>query len=135
MDGLASVTAYEVAPFGIETSIVVPGAYSSGTEHFANAGHPADAGTVAAYARVAALLDQIQERLLALVPEGSDAQGVADEIARIVGLPAGTRPARSVVDPIDDGARAVIDVMVERRRAFLTRLGLEQLLHPIPATA
>lgn len=130
MDGLAAVTAYEVAPFGIETSMVVPGAYTSGTEHFANAGHPADTDTVAAYAPIAGLLDQIQERLLALTPEDADVRRVADEIARVVGLPVGTRPMRTVVDPIDDGAGAVIEVMVERRIAFMQRLGLEQLLHP-----
>jgi NAD(P)-dependent dehydrogenase (short-subunit alcohol dehydrogenase family) len=133
MDGLAAVTAYEVAPLGIETAMVVPGAFTSGTEHFANAGHPADGETVAAYAAIAGLLDQIQQRLEALTPADADVQAVADEIARVVDLPAGERPMRTVVDPIDDGAGAVIDVMVERRTAFMGRLGLEQMLHPVAA--
>jgi NAD(P)-dependent dehydrogenase (short-subunit alcohol dehydrogenase family) len=130
MDGLASVTAYEVAPFGIETSMVVAGAFTSGTEHFSNAGHPADEATSDAYARVAGLLGETQERLQALTPPDTDVQRVADEITRIVDLPTGTRPMRSVVDPIDDGAGAVIDVMIERRAAFMRRLGLEALLRP-----
>ncbi|MGV9628009.1 hypothetical protein [Streptomyces sp. NPDC003487] len=30
-------------PFGIDTAIVVPGAFTTGTSHLANAGAPADA--------------------------------------------------------------------------------------------
>jgi NAD(P)-dependent dehydrogenase (short-subunit alcohol dehydrogenase family) len=130
MDALASVTAYEVAPFGIETSMVVPGAYTSGTSHFANAGHPADEAVVASYQRIASVMDHIQTRLEELTPADADVQKVADEITRVVGLPAGSRPMRTVIDPIDDGAAAVLDVMVERRTAFMNRLGLEQMLHP-----
>nr|WP_238858246.1 SDR family NAD(P)-dependent oxidoreductase [Faunimonas pinastri] len=43
MDALAQSYALELARFGIETTIVVPGAVTKGTEHFANAGHPGDA--------------------------------------------------------------------------------------------
>jgi len=42
MDSLAITLSYEVARFGIETSIVVPGAFTQGTAHFPNAGPPAD---------------------------------------------------------------------------------------------
>jgi NAD(P)-dependent dehydrogenase (short-subunit alcohol dehydrogenase family) len=135
MDALASVTAYEVAPFGIETSMVVPGAYTSGTSHFANAGHPADAEIVASYDRISSVMDQIQNRLEELTPPDADVQKVADEITRVVGLPVGTRPMRSVIDPIDDGAGAVLDVTVERRTAFMNRLGLESMLHPASAAS
>ncbi len=44
MDALAVAYARELAPLGIETSIVVPGAFTTGTNHFANAGEPADEG-------------------------------------------------------------------------------------------
>lgn len=37
MDSLAVTMSYELARFGIETSIVVPGAFTSGTAHFPNA--------------------------------------------------------------------------------------------------
>src|SRR5436190_18964322 len=42
MDALAVSYAAELARFGIETSIVVPGAFTSGTNHFAHSGSPAD---------------------------------------------------------------------------------------------
>jgi NAD(P)-dependent dehydrogenase (short-subunit alcohol dehydrogenase family) len=51
MDALAVSYAGELARWGIETSIIVPGAFTKGTNHFAHSGHPADAERVQAYAR------------------------------------------------------------------------------------
>jgi NAD(P)-dependent dehydrogenase (short-subunit alcohol dehydrogenase family) len=42
MDSLAVTYAGELARFGIETSIVVPGSFTHGTNHFAHSGHPED---------------------------------------------------------------------------------------------
>ncbi|WP_218938328.1 hypothetical protein [Modestobacter altitudinis] len=42
LDALAVSCAGELVRFGVDTAIVVPGAYPSGTHHFAHAGHPAD---------------------------------------------------------------------------------------------
>ena len=42
MDALAVIYARELALWGIETAILVPGAFTKGTNHFANAGEPAD---------------------------------------------------------------------------------------------
>lgn len=131
MDSLAQTISYEVARFGIETSIVVPGAFTRGTAHFPNAGHPADEAIVAAYDRYDGLLDQVGARLSALTPDNADAQAVADEITRIVGLPAGTRPARSVVDFVGDGAEEVTAVAEKARIEFAHRIGIADLLHPV----
>jgi NAD(P)-dependent dehydrogenase (short-subunit alcohol dehydrogenase family) len=130
MDSLAVTLSYEVSRFGIETSIVVPGAFTSGTAHFANAGKPADAMTAASYARYDGLLDQVGERLTALTPGHADPAAVAEEIARIVDLPAGGRPFRSVVDFIDDGAAAVTEVAERVREEFAHRIGIADLLKP-----
>src|SRR6185312_4343712 len=43
MDSMAVQYARELARWGIETSIVVPGAFPSGTNHFSHSGKPADA--------------------------------------------------------------------------------------------
>jgi len=130
MDSLAITLSYEVSRFGIETSIVVPGAFTKGTAHFPNAGKPADAVTAAAYSRYDGLLDQVGARLTALTPDDADPAAVADEIARIVDLPAGTRPFRSVVDFIDDGASAVTAVAERVREVFAQRIGIADLLKP-----
>jgi NAD(P)-dependent dehydrogenase (short-subunit alcohol dehydrogenase family) len=130
MDSLAITISYEVARFGIETSIVVPGAFTKGTAHFPNAGKPADEATAAAYSRYDGLMDQVGARLSALMPEHADPQAVADEIARIVGMPAGSRPFRSVIDFIDDGASAVTEVAERVRKEFAQRIGIADLLTP-----
>lgn len=130
MDSLAQTMAYEVAKFGIESSFVVPGAFTKGTAHFPSAGRPNDEQTSASYNRINHLMDQIGERLSALTPEEADPQAVADEIARIVSLPAGNRPARSVIDFVNDGAAEVTELSEKVRIEFAHRLGLEDLLKP-----
>jgi NAD(P)-dependent dehydrogenase (short-subunit alcohol dehydrogenase family) len=128
MDSLAVTLAYEIARFGIETSIVVPGAFTRGTDQWPSAGKPADATTAAAYARYDGVMDQIGDRLSALTPDNADPQAVADEIVRIVGLPTGTRPMRSLIDFVGDGAAEVVVVSERVRIAFAKRIGMGDLL-------
>ena len=49
MDSLAVSYAGELARWGIETSIIVPGAFTKGTNYFAHAGSPADKARAAEY--------------------------------------------------------------------------------------
>ncbi|SDD08834.1 NADP-dependent 3-hydroxy acid dehydrogenase YdfG [Massilia sp. PDC64] len=130
MDSLAVSLSYEVSRFGIETAIMVPGAFTRGTEHFPSAGKPADAERAAAYARYDGVLDQVGERLDALTPPEADPQAVADELVRIVGLPRGQRPFRTVVDFVGDGAREVLEVSEAVRVDFARRIGIADLLRP-----
>jgi NAD(P)-dependent dehydrogenase (short-subunit alcohol dehydrogenase family) len=134
MDSLAVSMSYEVARFGIETSIVVPGAFTHGTEHFPSAGKPKDAVRNAAYARYDGVMDQVGERLSALTPPESDPQAVADELVRIVGLPHGQRPFRAVIDFVGDGAREVLEVAEAVRIDFARRIGIADLLAPSNGT-
>ncbi|GAA5141705.1 SDR family oxidoreductase [Nocardioides marinquilinus] len=128
-DALAVSYAAEVARFGIDTVIVVPGSFTSGTNHFANAGHAADTEVAAAYeAEYAGLMDEVGARLAELSPPDADPRVVATEIARVVGLAPGTRPFRVHVDPADDGAGTVNAVGDRVRREFYRRVGLEDLL-------
>ena len=129
MDSLAVSYAAELARFGVETSIVVPGSFTSGTNHFAHSGRAADAEVEAAYeTKYAGLMDQVASKLAALAPEGADASLVSDEIARIVALPAGTRPFRVHIDPANDGSEEVSSVADRIRAEFLTRVDLADLL-------
>jgi NAD(P)-dependent dehydrogenase (short-subunit alcohol dehydrogenase family) len=133
-DALAVSYAAEVARFGIDTTIVVPGAFTSGTNHFAHAGHAGSTDVVAAYEeRYAGLLDQVGERLAALVPADADPAEVAREIARVVDLPKGERPFRVHVDPAHDGAEEVFDHGDRIRADFFRRIGLTDLLRPAGA--
>jgi NAD(P)-dependent dehydrogenase (short-subunit alcohol dehydrogenase family) len=131
MDALAISYAAELARFGIETSIIVPGSFTSGTNHFALSGHPADEQVVADYEAVyPQLMEQVGKRLAELAPPDADVADVAAAIVHVVDMPHGTRPFRVHIDPADDGA-AVVNGMADRIRIeFLTRIGLEDLLHP-----
>jgi NAD(P)-dependent dehydrogenase (short-subunit alcohol dehydrogenase family) len=131
MDAMAVSYAAELARFGIETSIVVPGSFTSGTNHFAHGGHPADEQVVADYEAVyPELMEQVGKRLAELAPADADVTDVAAAIVDVVDMPHGTRPFRVHIDPADDGA-AVVNAVADRIRVdFLTRIGLEDLLHP-----
>jgi NAD(P)-dependent dehydrogenase (short-subunit alcohol dehydrogenase family) len=131
MDALAESYAAELIRFGIDTSIVVPGAFTSGTNHFAHAGSPGDVEREQQYEDLyGTLRAELGDRLSTLIPEDADAQSVADEIVRIVGFPPGRRPFRSHVDPSSDGSEVVSIVADRIRSEFYRRVGIEDLLSP-----
>jgi NAD(P)-dependent dehydrogenase (short-subunit alcohol dehydrogenase family) len=134
MDSLAVSYAAELARFGVDTSIVVPGSFTSGTNHFAHAGHAGDETVVDAYEqRYAGLMDQVSQRLAEIAPADADPTEVARAMVRIVDAPAGQRPFRVHVDPADDGA-AVVNAVGDRiRTEFYRRIGLDDLLSSRPA--
>jgi NAD(P)-dependent dehydrogenase (short-subunit alcohol dehydrogenase family) len=130
-DSLAVSYSVELSRFGIDTVIVVPGAFTSGTNHFAHAGHPDDQQTAAAYDQhYAGLMDQVSAKLADLEPDNADPHEVAVQIARVVDLPKGQRPFRVHIDPSDDGASTVNAVADELRIRFYERIGLSDLLTP-----
>ena len=105
VDALAVSYAAELTRFGIETTIVVPGSFTSGTNHFANAGRSADEYIATAYeAEYPALMDEVSKKLAELAPDDADPFEVARQIVKVVDTPKGSRPFRVYVDPADDGA-------------------------------
>lgn len=131
LDALAVSYAGELARFGIETTIVVPGSFTRGTNHFAHSGRPADERVTADYESLyPQLMAQVGQRLAEQAPADADPADVAKTIVEVVDMPHGKRPFRVHIDPADDGA-AVVDAIADRIRAeFLARIGLEDLLHP-----
>ncbi|TCU46854.1 SDR family oxidoreductase [Curtobacterium sp. PhB146] len=131
LDALAESYAAELVRFGIDTTIVVPGAFTSGTNHFTNAALPADADRVAAHdEEYGALRRDLTGRLAETVPADADVQDVADEIVRVVDLPGGGRPYRVHIDPSHDGSEVVSAVADRIRAEFYRRVGIEDLLSP-----
>ena len=132
MDALAVAYARELAPLGIESSIIVPGAFTTGTNHFANAGEPADKATAADYARdwPGGLADRVRDALAETVPNDADPAEVARAVTAIVDAPGGKRPFRIVVDPASDGASVSYAVIDRVREQFLDRIGFADLRHP-----
>ncbi|MEV0361740.1 SDR family oxidoreductase [Nocardia fusca] len=129
MDALAESYAAELIRFGIDTAIVVPGAYTSGTNHFAHATTPDDKACEAEYDELyGQTRGDLGRQLAAIVPPGSDPQAVADEIARIIDLPFGERPFRTHIDPSRDGSEVVTAVANRIRHEFYHRVGIADLL-------
>ncbi|HEY9345939.1 MAG TPA: SDR family oxidoreductase, partial [Inquilinus sp.] len=105
MDALAVSYAGELARWGIETSIIVPGAFTKGTNHFAHSGTPADTARAEEYAHgpTADFGEVAFKGLAALEPADADPQAVADAIVEVVDTPFGKRPFRVHIDPSQDG--------------------------------
>ena len=134
MDSLAVSYASELARWGIETAIIVPGAFTKGTNHFAHSGAPADKARMAEYetgpyagvARAGARAASPRWN-----PPDADAADVAKAIVesrrcafRQAAVPypyrpvAGRLPKSSTASPIACAAKCT------------RRIGLEDLLHP-----
>lgn len=132
MDSLAVSYAGELARWGIETSIIVPDAFTKGTNHFAHSGAPADKGRAAEYddGPYAGVPEQALKGLASLEPPDADVNDVAEAIVRVVDMPFGKRPFRIHIDPSHDGAE-IVNGMADRVRAeMFRRIGLEDLLSP-----
>jgi NAD(P)-dependent dehydrogenase (short-subunit alcohol dehydrogenase family) len=129
MDSLAVSYAAELIKFGIDTTIVVPGSFTRGTNHFAHASKPADTDRASAYdEEYGELMGEVQPRLGSLAPDDADPATIARAIADVVDMPAGQRPFRVHLDPAKDGAEVVSAVADRIRVEFFHRIGLESLL-------
>ncbi|MFD5827736.1 SDR family NAD(P)-dependent oxidoreductase [Lentzea sp. NPDC060358] len=127
MDALAVSYRAELLRFGVETTIVVPGAFTHGTNHFAHSGTPEDTERAAAYDELyPGLMDQVGVKLAELEPSWADVGAVADAIVSVVDAP--KPPFRVHVDPSSDGAEVVNAVADRVRGEFLRRVELADLI-------
>ncbi|WP_341487883.1 SDR family oxidoreductase [Pararhizobium sp. A13] len=133
MDSLAVSYAAELSRWGIETSIVVPGAFTRGTNHFAHSGSPSDHARTAEYndGPYKGVPEKALRGLAALEPADADPASVAAAVVDIVNRPFGTRPFRVHIDPSQDGAE-IVNAVADRVRAEMFRnIGLADLLKPV----
>lgn len=132
MDSLAVSYAGELTRWGIETAIIVPGAFTKGTNHFTHAGAPADQVRAAEYDNgpYAGVPQQALQGLAALEPADADAGAVAETIVAVIGMPFGSRPFRTHIDPSQDGCEIVNGVADRVRSEMFRRIGLADLLQP-----
>ncbi|CAM1506341.1 Fc.00g059820.m01.CDS01 [Cosmosporella sp. VM-42] len=132
MDSLAMSYELELSQWGIESSIIVPGAFSSGTNHFATAGAPHDEKVAAEYLGKDAPYEGIEhgsgKAFGSFEPKDADVRVVAEKIAGVVDSQHGLRPRRIHVDPAEDGAEIVSGVRDRLRRDRLRLAGYDSLL-------
>jgi len=130
MDALALNYAGELARWGIETTIIVPG--SLGADHYIRSGRPRDLSRAEEYADgpTGDVSEIALKGLASLCPGEPNPQRVATAIAKVIDAPFGQRPLRVHFDPDDDGA-AIVDGVADRARAeLLRRIGLADILKP-----
>ncbi len=130
-EALAEAMGLEVSRFGIETVIVVPGAFTSGTEHFAHAHAPADGAVVAQYGDLPAVIPLLRTRLDAIDAANGgalDVSAVGEAVRRALDLPHGGRPRRIVVDAQRKGVEDLIALHRDKQAAFLGQLGIGGLM-------
>ncbi|HWA42662.1 MAG TPA: SDR family NAD(P)-dependent oxidoreductase [Hypericibacter adhaerens] len=132
LDALAVQYAGELARWGIETSIVVPGLLFRDPGRFIQTEHPADEARAAEYEAgpYRDFARQIEEGVARRIPSDADPGKVAGAIAGIVDTPFGERPFRLHVDPGDDGGSVAFPVIDRVRSEMLRRLGFADLLNP-----
>lgn len=129
MHSLAYSLWTEVACWGIETTIVVPGIFTSGTNHFANAGKPAFPDIAAEYmdGPLKGADSVMMERVNETFPKDASVQLVADAIANAVDAPRGSKPFRIPVDPFQDGSDEVMSLADKSAVEFLKRCGIDEI--------
>lgn len=128
LEGLSEGLHYEVRPLGIDVAILQPGAFP--TEMSQKARAASDTSVNASYEAIAAFPEKMVKAVVQLFEDANpDPQDVADAIVKLIKLPKGKRPLRTVVDPTTGQfVKAANDaVQVEYAKA-LAAYGMEGLL-------
>jgi len=119
--------AYELAPLGIESVLIQPGAYPTG--FMSGALRPADPRDDG-YGPLANLPAQFMDGFAAMMagPDAPKPQAVADAVVRLIETPAGQRPLRTVVDAHPEAVEAINGVCAQAQGGMLGALGMSGLL-------
>lgn len=124
LEGLTEGYRCELMGTGVDVVSVEPGGFPTGIA--SRMVGPADEDRVAGYGARAGMVEKVWAPFMEMLsgPKAPSPQIVADEVARLIGMPAGKRPARVVVDPLMGGEgpeqiNAVSDaVQTELNRMF-----------------
>ncbi|WP_271767903.1 SDR family NAD(P)-dependent oxidoreductase [Aquimarina algiphila] len=115
---LAESLSFELNPFGIESSILMPGLFIDGTSHFETAEFPKDSSLDEPYAKLKKDFDAYEQGFRNLFRnENAPIEGVADKILEIIRMPKGSRPLRPTIDYSDyvaEPANATRDALTKR---------------------
>jgi NAD(P)-dependent dehydrogenase (short-subunit alcohol dehydrogenase family) len=129
LDALMEGYRYELAPLGIDSTILVSGPCA--TPLYGKFMSPSDTARLSGYDRPAELQQQMMQGFSAMLegPDAPKAQEVADAIAALIEMPAGTRPLRTVVDRfLKAPVESVGGTMAGSVEQVLTGFGMGELL-------
>ena len=116
-EGFAESLHHQIAPFGVELTILEPGSFPTPANTTDKGMHAADASIVELYASAA----QTAPSRGTPSPDHTapDPQEVADAVLELVSMPAGTRPLRRVVGPVFTDGVADYNATYEQLRAHM----------------
>lgn len=133
-EAIAEVMGMEARPFGIDTIILVPGAFTTGTEHFAHANQPAYPSIQAQYGDLPARAATLGAKLEALDAKhgGSlDVSALGEALRDALAMPRNERPYRVYVDGQHKGVEQVLAGQERRQADLLDQFGLSDLMPKI----
>jgi len=128
LEGISEGLHYEVKRLGIDVAIVEPGAFPTEMQQKDN---PAsDQGVFEGYGAIAGIPNKMIAALGGeMQAKNPNPQDVADAIVKLIGAPKGTRPLRTVVDPITGQyIEAANQAVSEQFAKGLTVFGMGELL-------
>lgn len=134
-EAIAEIMGMELRPLGIESVILVPGAFTAGTGHFAHSQGPEYLAIEQQYGdlpnRIASLGDRL-DAIDAVNGGALDVSAVGRAAIDILATPRGQRPSRIVIDGQCKGTDAIDAVYHQKQTAFMRQMGLEELTPPPP---
>lgn len=129
MEALSENLAYELKPLGIDVAIVQPGVFS--TELFQKFYNPSNPEVATEYGRSAELYNTSSQTIAASMADPTfpnKPEQVAEAIIKLVEMPSGTRPLRTVVDKLMGGVAEIINETAKQVQAgVLQNFGLSEL--------
>jgi NAD(P)-dependent dehydrogenase (short-subunit alcohol dehydrogenase family) len=131
LEGLTESYRYELAPFGIDAAIIEPGTFP--TSISAKRQVAADAERFALYqTNLNAFMTPFFEENRSDTPP--DPQDVADAVARVLALPAGERPLRTIVATAAQrqAPQAVNDAVAHAAQSYLEMLDILPMVTLVP---
>lgn len=120
LEAIAETYRYELACVGVDSVLVEPGVYATRFFENASANRPADAERADGYAE----LQRLSQELAARRPPPGDPSEIAEAVAELVELPAGTRPLRTTVGWAAQRADGLNAAAAELEHGVLERAGM-----------
>ncbi|MCA9691089.1 MAG: SDR family oxidoreductase [Nannocystaceae bacterium] len=132
LECLAETYAYELAPIGVEVSILEPGTHPTAIGANMAAWSPDDPERLAQdYGRGSELPGRIGGNIVAVLSAETppDSQRVGDALLQVVSAPEGRRPRRVVIDELGgQGVEAINQAATAVQGLTITSLGLGDIL-------
>jgi len=128
LEGISEGLHYEVKRLGIDVAIVEPGAFPTEMQQKNNPA--ADQSVMEGYSAIAHIPNSMIAALGAeMQAKNPNPQDVANAIVKLIDMPKGTRPLRTVVDPITGQyIEAANQAVAEQFAKGLTVFGMAELL-------